>query len=133
MPDATSGLPLYGTEETDKDKPFAVSTTVPGAKPARSLLPTSAVVRVCLIILGVALAAYAVYRVLPVLLLLLVSIMLATAIEPIVTKLRRGPFSRSQGSCTPSISRSTTIIRYEGGSAFSARRRRPLTHASITS
>jgi predicted PurR-regulated permease PerM len=97
MPDAPSSLPLYGTEDADKEKPFAVSTTVPGAKPTRSLLPTSAVVRVCLIILGVALAAYAVYRVLPVLLLLMVSIMLATAIEPIVTKLRRGPFSRSQG------------------------------------
>jgi predicted PurR-regulated permease PerM len=47
--------------------------------------------------LGVAVAAFLVYRVLPVLLLLLIGIMLATAIEPVVNKLRRGPLSRSQG------------------------------------
>lgn len=54
-------------------------------------------IRICLVVLAVALFAYLTYRILPILLLLLIGVMLATAIEPVVTKLRRGPFSRSQG------------------------------------
>ncbi|HUS16485.1 MAG TPA: AI-2E family transporter [Chloroflexia bacterium] len=79
------------------DKPFAVATTLPNERPTPPLVTTSTVIRICLTIIGVALLAYAVYKVLAVLLLLLIAVMLATAIEPVVTKLRRGPFSRSQG------------------------------------
>jgi predicted PurR-regulated permease PerM len=48
-------------------------------------------------VLAVLLAAYLVYRLLPVLLLIFVSILFATAIEPLVNRLRRGPFTRSSG------------------------------------
>lgn len=42
-------------------------------------------------------ALYALYYIRDVLLLFLVALLLATAIEPLVTRLRRGPFSRGQG------------------------------------
>src|SRR5262249_58591251 len=58
---------------------------------------TGTILKVSLIVLGVALLAYGIYRVLPVLLLVFIAVMLATAIEPVVNNLRRGPLSRSQG------------------------------------
>ncbi|MGI8587652.1 MAG: AI-2E family transporter [Chloroflexia bacterium] len=88
---------LTGTELAGDEKPFAVPSVLPTDKAEPNRLPTGTVIRVCLVVLGVALLAYFVYRLLPVLLLLLIAIMFATAIEPVVTKLRRGPFSRSQG------------------------------------
>src|SRR6476620_10034799 len=48
-------------------------------------------------VLFVLVLAYLVYQLLPVLLLLFVSILFATAIEPVVNWLRRGPFNRSAG------------------------------------
>jgi predicted PurR-regulated permease PerM len=48
-------------------------------------------------ILSVLVLAYLAYQLLPVLLLIFVSILFATAIEPIVNWLRRGPFNRSAG------------------------------------
>ena len=48
-------------------------------------------------VLVVLLLAYLVFRLLPVLLLLFVSMLFATAIEPLVNWLRRGPFNRSAG------------------------------------
>ncbi|MEO5952000.1 MAG: AI-2E family transporter [Chloroflexia bacterium] len=48
-------------------------------------------------VLGVLLLAFFVYKSLSVLLLLFMALLVATAIEPIVNKLRRGPFSRSAG------------------------------------
>lgn len=47
--------------------------------------------------LGVVAAFYALYLIRTVLFLFLVAILLATAIEPLVLRLRRGPFSRGQG------------------------------------
>ncbi len=94
-----SDMHLYGSEGKDSAKPFAVSTFLPSSKPSGPQLSisTSTIIRICLVVLGIALFAYLTYRILPVLLLLLIGVMLATAIEPVVTKLRRGPFSRSQG------------------------------------
>src|SRR5690348_2593209 len=89
-------VPLYGTEKTT-DKPFAVPSTLYGPKPGAPQVTTGTVLKVCLIVLGVALLSYAVYVILPVLLLVFIAVMLATAIEPVVNNLRRGPFSRSQG------------------------------------
>src|SRR4051812_38867665 len=89
-------VPLYGTEKTT-DKPFAVASTLYGQKPAAPQVTTGTVIKVCLVVLGVALLSYAVYVILPVLLLVFIALMLATAIEPVVKGLRRGPFSRSQG------------------------------------
>ncbi|MDQ2809874.1 MAG: AI-2E family transporter [Chloroflexota bacterium] len=90
---------LYGSEQRDSAKPFAVSTLLPSSKPSgpQISISTGTAIRICLVVLAVGLFAYLTYRILPVLLLLLIGIMLATAIEPVVTKLRRGPFSRSQG------------------------------------
>ncbi len=49
-------------------------------------------------VLGVLLLAFFIYKSLSVLLLLFIALLFATAIEPIVQKLRRGPFSRSTGT-----------------------------------
>ncbi|HMA35461.1 MAG TPA: AI-2E family transporter [Chloroflexia bacterium] len=92
--------PRHGTELQDAEKPFGVPSMLPSpTKPPDHpvSITTGTVVRICLVILGVLLGAYGIYRILPVLLLLLIAIMLATAIEPVVNSLRRGPFSRSQG------------------------------------
>jgi len=48
-------------------------------------------------VLGVLFLAFVVYKVLSVLLLLFIALLVATAIEPVVNWLRRGPFSRSAG------------------------------------
>lgn len=48
-------------------------------------------------VVAVLVAAYLVYRLMPVLALIFTSILFATAIEPVVSLLRRGPFSRSAG------------------------------------
>src|SRR5436309_3231987 len=48
-------------------------------------------------VLAVLVLAYLAYRLLPVLLLIFVSMLFATAIEPLVNWLRRGPFNRSAG------------------------------------
>ena len=49
-------------------------------------------------VLGVLLLAFFIYKSLSVLLLLFIALLFATAIEPVVQKLRRGPFSRSTGT-----------------------------------
>ena len=59
--------------------------------------PPAEVARVLLLVLGFALAAYVVWRIQQVLFLLFVAILLATAIEPVVNRLRRGPFTRGSG------------------------------------
>jgi predicted PurR-regulated permease PerM len=60
-------------------------------------LPPVEVARAALVLIGVALACYLLYRVQEVLFLLLLAILLATAIEPLVNRLRRGPFTRGSG------------------------------------
>ena len=60
-------------------------------------LPPDEVARAVLVALGVLTAAYVLWRVQEVLFLLLLAILLATAIEPIVNRLRRGPFTRGTG------------------------------------
>ena len=58
---------------------------------------TGQIVRGTLVVVGVLLGIYFLQQLLPVVLLLLVAMMLATAIEPLVNRLRRGPFSRTTG------------------------------------
>jgi predicted PurR-regulated permease PerM len=96
MNSADPEVPLYGTEKTT-EKPFAIASTLYSGKAAAPQVATATVLKIALLVLGVALLVYAIYRVLPVLLLVFIAIMLATAIEPVVNNLRRGPFSRSQG------------------------------------
>src|ERR671928_386336 len=54
-------------------------------------------VRYTLVIVLVLGGLYLLWRIQEVLLLLLLAILVATAIEPLVNRLRRGPFSRGQG------------------------------------
>ena len=60
-------------------------------------LPPLEVARASLVVLGVLISAYLLWRVRDVLFLLMLAILLATAIEPIVHRLRRGPFTRGIG------------------------------------
>ncbi len=55
------------------------------------------IIRLTLIVISVLLGIYFLQQLLPVLFLLLISIMLATAIEPLVNRLRRGVFNRTSG------------------------------------
>ena len=63
----------------------------------RLTIPAGEVARAGLIILGMLLAVYVLWHIHEVLFLLFLGILLATAIEPIVDRLRRGPFSRGTG------------------------------------
>ena len=59
--------------------------------------PPGQVARLLLLVLGFGLGAYVLWRIQEVLFLLLIAVLLATAIEPIVNRLRRGPFTRGSG------------------------------------
>src|SRR6476661_3140261 len=59
--------------------------------------PPAEVARVFLVVAGLALGAYILWRIQEVVFLLFIAVLLATAIEPIVNRLRRGPFSRGSG------------------------------------
>jgi predicted PurR-regulated permease PerM len=61
-------------------------------------LPASEVARAGLVLLGLVVGAYLLWRVQEVLFLLFLAMLLATAIEPIVNQLRRGPFTRGSGT-----------------------------------
>jgi predicted PurR-regulated permease PerM len=60
-------------------------------------LPPAEVARAALVVIGVAGGAYLVWQVQEVIFLLILAILLATAIEPLVKQLRRGPFTRGSG------------------------------------
>src|SRR5205085_11350341 len=60
-------------------------------------LPPQEIARAALIVIGVAFGCYLLWRVQEVLFLLVLAILLATAIEPVVKRLRRGPFTRGSG------------------------------------
>ncbi len=59
--------------------------------------PPWEVVRAGLVLITLGLTFYLLYRVQEVLFLLILAILLATAIEPLVDRLRRGPFTRGSG------------------------------------
>jgi predicted PurR-regulated permease PerM len=63
----------------------------------QSKLPVGRVALGAAAVLFVLLMAFVVYRSLAILLLLFIAILVATAIEPLVNRLRRGPFNRSTG------------------------------------
>jgi predicted PurR-regulated permease PerM len=60
-------------------------------------LPPLEVARAALVLIGIGAAAYLLWRVQDVLFLLMLAILLSTAIEPLVNRLRRGPFTRGSG------------------------------------
>jgi predicted PurR-regulated permease PerM len=59
--------------------------------------PPGEVARAALVLLGIGIGAYLLWRVQEVLFLLFLAVLLATAIEPLVNRLRRGPFTRGTG------------------------------------
>lgn len=59
--------------------------------------PPAEIVRGSLVVIGVGAALYLLWRIQEVLFLLMLAILLATAIEPLVNRLRRGPFTRGSG------------------------------------
>ncbi|HLZ31722.1 MAG TPA: AI-2E family transporter [Chloroflexota bacterium] len=60
-------------------------------------LPLLEVLRAGLVLIGLGVGGYLLWRVQDVLFLLTLAILLSTAIEPLVNRLRRGPFSRGSG------------------------------------
>src|SRR5215211_3787833 len=60
--------------------------------------PPLEVARAGLIVIGLLIGMYLLWRVQDVLFLLFLAILLATAIEPLVNRLRRGPFTRGSGT-----------------------------------
>lgn len=60
-------------------------------------LPLLEVLRAGLVLIGLGVGCYLLWRVQEVLFLLTLAILLATAIEPLVNRLRRGPFTRGSG------------------------------------
>ena len=63
----------------------------------RVVLPAGEVARAGLVVLALGLATYVLWHIHEVIFLLFLGILLATAIEPIVNYLRRGPFGRGTG------------------------------------
>src|SRR5881397_207592 len=59
--------------------------------------PPGEVARAGLVLIALAVSCYLLWRVQEVLFLLMLAILLATAIEPLVNRLRRGPFTRGSG------------------------------------
>jgi predicted PurR-regulated permease PerM len=59
--------------------------------------PPAEVARLLLVVLGFGIGVYILWRIQEVIFLLFVAILVATAIEPIVNRLRRGPFTRGSG------------------------------------
>ncbi|MBV9579693.1 MAG: AI-2E family transporter [Chloroflexi bacterium] len=60
-------------------------------------LPPSEVLRATLVVVGVGFGCFLLWQLQEVLFLLVLAILLATAIEPLVKRLRRGPFTRGTG------------------------------------
>jgi predicted PurR-regulated permease PerM len=75
----------------------------PGGQPVEQdqtvkvVLPVGEVARAGLVVLGLALGVYVLWHIHEVIFLLFLGILLATAIEPLVKMLRRGPFGRGSG------------------------------------
>jgi predicted PurR-regulated permease PerM len=75
-----------------------------GTSPAEQLelrvvhvLPSGEVVRVTLVLLGLGLGLYLLWRLQELLFLIFLALLLATTIDPLVRYLRRGPFGRASG------------------------------------
>jgi predicted PurR-regulated permease PerM len=75
------------SDVTDESQPTHVKVTLPAGEVARAGLT----------IIGLGLGAYVLWHIHEVIFLLFLGILLATAIEPIVNYLRRGPFGRGTG------------------------------------
>ncbi|GAC1322461.1 MAG: AI-2E family transporter [Chloroflexota bacterium] len=91
---------LKGVDPRDLSALDIASGTKPAAEPRLVVVnrfPPAEIVRASLVVIGVAAALYLLWRIQEVLFLLMLAILLATAIEPLVNRLRRGPFTRGSG------------------------------------
>ena len=70
----------------------------PRGESAGDRLPAGEVARAGLILIGLGVGSYLLWRLIDVLLLVFLAVLLATAIEPLVKRLRRGPFSKGTGA-----------------------------------
>ncbi|MGI9146486.1 MAG: AI-2E family transporter [Chloroflexota bacterium] len=80
------------TELSARDQPRRLPRMV-----VSNRLPPLEVLRAGLVLVGLGVGCYLLWRVQDVLFLLILAILLATAIEPLVNRLRRGPFNRGSG------------------------------------
>jgi predicted PurR-regulated permease PerM len=99
--DAPATMPASGpaseTSVTLSGEPAGSPDGEPAPLTVRVELPVGEVARAGLVVLGLALGAYVLWHIHEVIFLLFLGILLATAIEPIVNSLRRGPFGRGTG------------------------------------
>jgi len=74
----------------------------PGDDPLRIVvinrLPAAEVARTVLVVVGIGLGLWLLWTIHNVIFLLILAMLLATAIEPLVNRLRRGPFNRTSGA-----------------------------------
>ncbi|HET9494778.1 MAG TPA: AI-2E family transporter [Chloroflexia bacterium] len=102
-PDRKTGTPAEGQERVAKvDVEKAAIENKPEKQDVRinveqSKLPVGRVALGAAAVLFVLFLTFVVYRSLTILLLLFIAVLVATAIEPLVNRLRKGPFSRSTG------------------------------------
>lgn len=73
-------------------------------------LPASEVARAALVLVGIGLGLWLLWKVHEVVFLLFLAILLSTAIEPLVNRLRRGPFNRTSGTLVVYISMLILIV-----------------------
>ena len=75
-----------------------VSDAIRDTPPVTVRLPAGEVARAGLVLLGLLVGGYLLWRLTEVLVLVFLAVLLATAVEPLVNRLRRGPFSKGTGS-----------------------------------
>jgi predicted PurR-regulated permease PerM len=88
------------TDAADASAADLSAGKLPSAEPRVVVInkwPPGDVARAGLVLIGLAVGCYLLWRVQEVLFLLILAILLATAIEPLVNRLRRGPFTRGSG------------------------------------
>src|SRR5207244_2455930 len=93
VPDQEPVLTEANGEDLKDQEPSSKPDT--GTKEAR--VKASSVLVATAIVIGAPLLLYVVYEALPLVLLLFVALLVATAIEPLVNWFRHGPFTRTAG------------------------------------
>ena len=96
----TAGELSSTMSQTPAVNPDLGDRSVAAEHPAQAVaikLPASEVARAMFVVVGIGLGVYLLWMIHEVVFLLFLGILLATAIEPLVNRLRRGPFSRGSG------------------------------------
>ncbi len=98
-PTATSGAPPSGAADAPANSVAAAVADEPplDVQTVAIKLPAAEIARAALVLVALGLGLFLLWTVHKVVFLLFLGILLATAIEPLVNRLRRGPFSRGSG------------------------------------